>query len=260
VATSDRRQNRCIAPIRSCSMRVRYFDAAMIVASVVIIVGLGLAFRPERTATITADPSAVDVDRSQLVAADTRPSVLFIGDSYTAGNGLPEMSYGCMAAVRMGWLCNVSAAGGTGYISGGPAKRFIDRIPNLALVYQPDVVVLDGGRNDPTPPSEKVLRAMAGTIGEARRAWPNARIACIRPRFLAEPDNDLGFNDAFIAQLREQPLAAGVTFLDPIITFTGRDTSAMLADDRIHPNHRGELALTAALVESIRVQRFATSR
>jgi lysophospholipase L1-like esterase len=230
------------------------------VACIVIIVGLSLALRPERTAMITADPSAVDVDRSQLAAADAHPSVLFIGDSYTAGTGLQEMSYGCMAAVRMRWLCNLSAVGGTGYISGGPAKRFIDRIPNLALVYQPDVVVLDGGRNDPTPPSENGLRAMAGTIGEARRAWPNARIACIRPRFLAEPDNDLGFNDAFIARLREQPAAAEVTFLDPIKTFTGRDTSAMLAEDRIHPNQAGELALTSALVESIRQQRFAPSR
>jgi lysophospholipase L1-like esterase len=241
-------------------MRVRYFDAAAIVASVVIIVGLGLAFRPERTATITADPSAVDVDRPGLVAADTRPSVLFIGDSYTAGGGLREMSYGCMAAVRMGWLCNLSAVGGTGYIGGGPANRFIERIPNLALVYQPDVVVLDGGRNDPTPPSEDVLRAMAGTIGEAHRAWPDARIVFIRPRFLAQPDNDLGFDDAFIARLREQPSAAEVTFLDPIEAFTGSDTSAMLADDRIHPNQQGELALTSAFVESIRAQGFAPSR
>jgi lysophospholipase L1-like esterase len=242
-------------------MRVRYCDAATIVASVVIIVGVSLAFRPAGTATtITANSSAVDIDRSQLAAADTLPSVLFIGDSYTAGNGLPEMSYGCMAAVRMGWLCNLSAVPGSGYISGGPANRFIERIPNLALVYRPDAVVLDGGRNDPPPPSANALMAMAETIGEARRAWPNARIACIRPRFLAEPDNDLGFNDAFIARIREQPSAAGVTFLDPIETFTGRDTSAMLADDRIHPNQRGELALTSALVESIRVQRFAPSR
>ena len=252
-------------------MRARYFDAAAIVVAVVIVVGLSLALHPEGTATITADPSAVAVDRPDFIAPDTRPSVLFIGDSYTAGNGLPEMSYGCMAAVRVGWLCNLSAVPGTGYIGGGPANRFevpyrgpsksfIERIPNLALAYQPDVVVLDGGRNDPFPPTANVFGAMAGTIGEARRAWPNARIVFIRPRFLAEPDNDLGFNDAFITHLREQPSAAGVTFLDPIKTFTGRDTSAMLVDDGIRPNQRGELALTSALVESIRVQSFAPSR
>jgi lysophospholipase L1-like esterase len=241
-------------------MRVRYFDAAMIVASVLIMVGLSVVFRPERAATITANPSAVDVDPPQLVAADTHPSVLFIGDSYTAGNGLLEMSYGCMAAVRMGWLCNVSAVGGTGYVSGDPANRFIDRIPNLALVYQPDLVVLDGGRNDPVPPSKNVLTAMAATIGEIRRVWPNARIACIRPRFLANPENDLGFNDAFIGHLREHPSARGVTFLDPIEMFTGKDTSDMLASDRIRPNHWGELALSLTLAESIKIEKFAPSR
>jgi lysophospholipase L1-like esterase len=241
-------------------MRVRYFDAATIVGSVVIIVGLGVAFRPEPTATIEADPPAVQIDRPQLVPADTHPSVLFIGDSYTAGNGLREMSYGCMAAVRMGWLCNLSAVPGSGYINGGPANRFIERIPHLAVVYQPDVVVLDGGRNDPAPPSGNALRSIAGTIGEARRAWPKARIACIRPRFLAQPDNDLGFNDAFIARLRQQPSAVGTTLLDPIGRFTSRDTSTMLADDRIHPNKAGVLALTSALVESIREQKFAPSR
>jgi lysophospholipase L1-like esterase len=241
-------------------MRVRYFDAAMIVASVLIMVGLSVVFRPERTATNTANPFSVDVDPPQLVAADTHPSVLFIGDSYTAGNGLLEMSYGCMAAVRMGWLCNVSAVGGTGYVSGDPANRFIDRIPNLALVYEPDLVVLDGGRNDPVPPSENVLTAMAATIGEIRRVWPNARIACIRPRFLANPENDLGFNDAFVGHLREQPSARGVTFLDPIKMFTGRDTSDMLTSDRIHPNQWGEMALSLALAESIKFNEFAPSR
>ena len=166
--------------------RARRFDVAAIMASVVIIIGLGVALRPAATGTITADPSAVHVDRPQL-AADTRPSVLFIGDSYTAGNGLAEMSYGCMAAVRMGWLCNLSAWPSTGYISGGaanrfdipdhgPSKSFVERIPLLAAVYQPDVVVLDGGRNDLFSPAENVYRAMAGTIGEGRRAWPSARI------------------------------------------------------------------------------------
>jgi lysophospholipase L1-like esterase len=244
----------------------RRLDLAAIVLCITIIIGLCFALRPDATAMIAVDPSTVHVDRPQPPAADTRPSLLFIGDSYTAGNGPPEMSYGCMAAVRMGWLCNLSAAPGTGYISGGaanpyrgPSKSFIERIPNLALVYQPDVVVLDGGRNDRFRPAGNVFGAMTGTIGETRRAWPNARIAFIRPRFLAHPDDDLGFNDAFITRLREQPSAEGVTFLDPIKTFTRKDTSAMLAEDRIHPNQPGELALTSALVESMRVQGFAPS-
>ena len=101
-------------------------------------------------------------------AADARPLVLFIGDSYTEGRGSAEMSYGCRAVAQMGWLCDLSAMGGTGYISGGPANRWVDqyagkslsfseRIPHLAAKYDPAVVVLDGGRNDEFPPRKDVF-------------------------------------------------------------------------------------------------------
>ena len=96
---------------------------------------------------------------NDTATADARPLVLFIGDSYTAGKSSAELSYGCRAAVQMGWLCALSAVGGTGYISGGPANRWVDphigkslsfseRIPHLSAKYDPAVVVLDGGRND----------------------------------------------------------------------------------------------------------------
>ena len=76
---------------------------------------------------------------------------------------------------------------GTGYISGGPANRFAsaeylgtsmsftERIPHLAAKYDPDVVVLDGGRNDLVPARARdVFKAMTATIADARRAWPDA--------------------------------------------------------------------------------------
>ena len=204
--------------------RTRWFDVAAIALALAVIVGLVFAFRPEASATITIDPSTAHVDRPNSTAAAKPPSVLFVGDSYTAGDGLPEMSYGCMAAVRMGWLCDLSAVPGTGYMSGGPGNRFevsrylgtstsfAERITNLADVYQPDVVVLDGGRNDrneENPPTESVFKAMTATIELARRTWPDATIIFIRPRFLAEPNDDLGFNDDFIRRLEAEPAAAG---------------------------------------------------
>jgi lysophospholipase L1-like esterase len=247
--------------------RTRWFDFAAIALTVAITVGLGFVLHPRETATITVAPSAASVDRPQSGAQ--RPSVLFIGDSYTAGHGVPEMSYGCMAAVRMGWLCKLSAVPGTGYISGGPANRsivnpyiglstsFAERIPKLAAKYQPDIVVLDGGRNDLFPPREDVLKAMSATIEEVRRAWPTATIVFIRPRLLADPGDDLGFDNNFIARLLAKPAAKGMVVLDPISGFTGSDTSGMLAKDGIHPNQQGELRLTSALVYSLVGHGFA---
>ena len=141
--------------------------------------------------------------RNELrAAADARPLALFIGDSYTAGKSSAELSYGCRAAVQMGWLCALSAMGGTGYISGGSANRWVDphlgkslsfseRIPHLSAQYDPALVVLDGGRNDDFVPRNVVFDVMVSTIAEVRRTWPEARIIFIRPRFLANPGDSI---------------------------------------------------------------------
>jgi lysophospholipase L1-like esterase len=240
----------------------RYFDLAAIAVTIAVFAGVGFVLRPQETPTVIVDPSAAQVDRPQPMAA-TRPSVLFIGDSYTAGNGLAEMSYGCMAAVRMGWLCDLSAVPGTGYISGGQANRFIvdpytgpstsfaERIPNLAEKYQPDAVILDGGRNDLFAPRDDVFKAMSAAIHEVRRAWPRAAIVLVRPRLLARPGDDLGFGDKFFDRLQAQHAADGMVVVDPISWLAGIDTSRMLRADGTHPNQPGEQVLSSALVDSL---------
>jgi lysophospholipase L1-like esterase len=240
----------------------RYFDLAAIAVTIAVFAGVGFVLRPQETPTVIVDPSAAQVDRPQPTAV-TRPSVLFIGDSYTAGNGLAEMSYGCMAAVRMGWLCDLSAVPGTGYISGGQANRFIvdpylglstsfaERIPNLAEKYQPDLVILDGGRNDVFAPRDAVFKAMSAAIDEVRRVFPKAAIVLVRPRLLAKPDDDLGFDDDFFDRLQARHAADGMVVVDPISQLAGIDTSGMLRADGTHPNQRGEQALSSTLVDSL---------
>jgi lysophospholipase L1-like esterase len=249
--------------------RTRFIDIAAIALAVAVVIGIGFALRPTETATVTVDPSTVQVDRLGVASTATNPSVLFIGDSYTAGNDTSELSYGCMAAVRLGWLCSLSAVPGTGYVSGnqfhrfvvnqhhGMSTSFVERIPHLAVQYLPDIVVLDGGRNDLFPPKDSVLEAMTATISAARQAWPEAKVVFIRPRFLAEPGENLGFNNAFMGQLRAAPATEGVLFIDPIQKLAGNNTSALLQDDGIHPNERGELAIASALAQSLTSLNFA---
>jgi lysophospholipase L1-like esterase len=237
-------------------------DVAAVVVALAIVGGLGYALRPQQSA-MAVDPTArTAIDRPQP-PKEGGPTVLFIGDSYTAGNTLPELSPSCLAATKLGWMCVLSAVPGTGFISGGPANRFTvdpyigkstslaERIPKLAKVYDPDVVVLDGGRNDTFPPRGDVFKAMAATIAEARRAWPTATLVLERPRYLNSPGDDLGFDDAFIAELQRQPGTEGVVVIDPISWLIGSDTSGMLAEDGKHPNQLGEQALTTAIVDSL---------
>jgi lysophospholipase L1-like esterase len=249
--------------------KTRWYDVAAIALAFAILVGVAGVSCSAGVARPVAAPSAVPREPSPT-DAEARPLVLFIGDSYTEGRGSAEMSYGCRAVARMDMLCAISATGGTGYISGGRANRWVnqyvgkslsfgERIPRLAAKYDPAVVVLDGGRNDRFPPRKDVLAAMVSTIAEARRTWPDAQIVFIRPRFLARPGDDLGFDDDFMAQVQSDPAAKGVNFIDPISTFVGTDTSGLLILDGIHPNREGEQRLTEALFDSLVPYRMGSS-
>jgi lysophospholipase L1-like esterase len=240
--------------------RIRSFDVAAVALAIAISVGIAGVSCSAGTARPVAARS--DLANQQESNAQTRPLALFIGDSYTEGSGSAEMSYGCRAVVQMDLLCAISATGGTGYISGGAANRWVDqyvgkslsiseRIPHLAAKYDPAVVILDGGRNDEFPPREDTYAAMVETLKEVHRTWPKALIVFVRPRFLAKPGGDLGFDDNFIARLESEPAARGVAFIDPIGSLADTDTSGLLASDRIHPNREGEQRLTQALLDSL---------
>ncbi|MFW0795327.1 SGNH/GDSL hydrolase family protein [Gordonia sp. CPCC 205515] len=222
---------------------------------VAVTIGLVVAMRPAAP-TIGAPHTEMSSPRpSQDAIADA----LFIGDSYTAGNGLSELSPSCVAAVQMHWQCSLSAVPGTGYISGGPANRFtvdpyigestsfIERIPGLGLQYRPDVVILDGGRNDSFPKNKlDVFNVMVATIVSARRTWPEAKLVFVRPRYLYDPTSDLGLGDLFIANAIAVA-DADVTLIDPIARITG-DVDELLGPDGEHPNSQGEKVLADALV------------
>ncbi|WP_237569229.1 SGNH/GDSL hydrolase family protein [Mycolicibacterium lacusdiani] len=247
---------------------VRLSDIASAATAAAVAIGLVLALTPDKTPS--APPQPADTLSLRLPQAEHEPpTALFIGDSYTAGPGPRELSPSCLAASRLGWLCHLSAVPGTGYVSGGPSNRFTvddyrgestsfsERIPLLANQFDPDIVILDGGRNDQFPPRANVLAAMVATIADARRAWPEAEIVFERPRFLSRPNDDLGFDESFTNRLLRDPDARGVSVIDPIRAIDGRDTSNLLSDDGIHPNRQGELDLAAAITASLVDQRFA---
>ncbi|GAA2539134.1 SGNH/GDSL hydrolase family protein [Mycolicibacterium diernhoferi] len=244
--------------------RARWSDVGAAAMVVAIAIGISTVSRSPQPHPVLSHSGA------EQPISETRPLALFIGDSYTAGESSAELSYACRAAVLMGWLCALSAVGGTGYISGGPANRwddpytgesssFIERIPHLSAQYDPDLVLLDGGRNDAFAPRTYVFEETVSTLGEVYRAWPRAQIVFIRPRLLADPGDDLGMTDEFMAHLRAEPAAKGVIFIDPISTLTGTDTSELLAPDKLHPNARGEQRILTSLIAALQSQQLGPS-
>lgn len=242
--------------------RARRMDVALGLAAVTAVAALGLALRPQHTPAAPASPWAAEVQRPQL-SPPTRPTALVISDSYTSGTGLAETSYGCVAATRMGWLCKLAAEPGTGYISGGTANRFPldqgtgkstsfgERIPALAAIYKPDVVILDGGRNDVFAPAPARFEVTASTIRQVRQTWPDARIVYVKPRLLTRPDDDLGADGDIVDLLKEATDVKDLVVVDPILSFKGEDTAALISADGTNPSREGERALASALAKAL---------
>ena len=248
--------------------RLRRVDVAAITVGVATLALFGVALRPQHTPAAEANPASTAIARPTPTPAK-RPTALIIGDSYTSGTGLAETSYGCVTATRMGWLCRQSSDPGTGYISGGTANRFTvdkatdrqstsfgERIPGLGKTYQPDVVILDGGRADDFVPPDQRFDVVASTILQAHLTWPNARIVFVRPRLLGKPDDDLGYSDDFIGRLKDASGYPDLVIIDPIHGFVGTDTAPLLAKDRRNPNRQGELDLGAALTAALKENGF----
>lgn len=199
------------------------------------------------------------------------PAVLFIGDSYTQGPSTPDLGYGCIAAARLGWECNIAAQPATGYISGGPGQRlpvseydrpstsFVERLPRLRELYRADIVILDGGRSDLQFDMNDVMKTFSYTVTQVIEAWPNSRIVVIAPWFLTEPVLRPGafagrtVGEEFWSALRSSPDFDKVNLIDPAALgwFVGTDVTH-LSDDGIHPNFEGAKRiadwLTTALI------------
>lgn len=244
----------------------RHPDIAIAAAAVLSVAALGFALRPQHTPLVTGAPAA-PVARMAL-PEPRHPTALIISDAYTSTSGAADTSYACKAATAMGWLCKLAAEPGTGYISGGTANRFPinqgsghstsfgERMTNLATLYRPDVVILDGGRDDVFAPPVARFQVTVSAIWQAHQTWPNARIVFVKPRFLGRPDDDLGIDPEIEGLLREASDVKDLVVIDPILQFRDTDTRGLISLDGTNPNRAGERALTEAFVRALEQNGF----
>lgn len=243
----------------------RRHDTALAVTVVLALAGLGFALWPRPTPVAAIDPASVRIDRPSL-AAGGQPTALIISDGYTAGSGLAETSYGCRAVTSLGWLCKAESEKGTGYVAGGPDNRielkagagastsFEERISRVARTVAPDMVILDGGREDVFASPEARFQAMVTTLARTRQTWPGARIVVVAPRVLDKPRDDLGLDKELIDVLREESGVKDLVVVDPIARFAKTDTAPLLSrdgKDDTAPNLAGERALSEALAAAL---------
>lgn len=200
-------------PLRSgppSAQSSRLSTIAVVLLTVVVLVGTALGYRhyqqrvdretagagagADATATDPSsdDPSPTtpgDGQSTSPTGAATRPVSLWIGDGYTLGVGAdsPQSGASCLAAAELGWDCVLDAEEGTGFVSDGQLldpdnQPLIDRLDALDPDLDPDVVVVDAGRNDLRVVSTLTLEnAISDYLTALRERFPDATLIEIVP-------------------------------------------------------------------------------
>lgn len=188
-----------------------------------------------------------------------QPAALFIGDSYTAGRGAanPAQAESCLTATAMGWLCNLDAQGGTGFVANGhnnqPTFQAIGgRLAEAHHKYLADIILIDAGRNDGRTPRMQVQEAVVAYLTALRGQWPAAKLVIVAPYFMASTRPLLG--PKFTAFLKAQAQAFRGQIIDPIGEgwVKAPITAAMTISDKVHPSPDGHRYLAEHLTADLK--------
>jgi acyl-CoA thioesterase-1 len=174
------------------------------------------------------------------VPADA-PLVVFLGDSLTAGLGLPvDQAYPAVVAAelaRKGRPVRVVNAGVSGDTTAGGLRR-----AEWVLTQRPDVLVLALGANDglrglPLAETEKNLR---GIVAKARAAGAKVLLCGMLVPTSHGPDYQRGFGALFPRVAKETGVPLVPFLLEEV---AGRPERNL--EDGIHPNGEGQRLLAA---------------
>jgi lysophospholipase L1-like esterase len=180
------------------------------------------------------------------------PVALFIGDSYTAGQGAssPAKRWSSLVAAEMGWTELNVAQGGTGYVS-----RSVT-VPKLSYGEQlraapkgVDFVVIAGGQNDfpeLREDPERVFSTVARAFELAHQRFPKAQIIAVGPSTPWEIGLEARALDSAVRAAAEKQEATFVSLLDPDVV-----PDRFVHPDGVHVTDKGYAAIARRVIAQI---------
>lgn len=196
-------------------------------------------------------PSVWAESPSPSPVVEEEPVVLFVGDSYTVGQGTtsPALRWSTRVSEQMGWQELNVAVGGTGFVKGN-SKR--DNYPTqLRSVPQGsvDIVVIAGGQNDFKALRKdpgRVFDAVANTYALAVLRFPDAEIVAVGP----STPRAIGLEArALDSAVRAAAAAHGATYislLDPNIVQGG-----LVHADGVHTTDMGNARIAERVLATL---------
>jgi acyl-CoA thioesterase-1 len=164
-------------------------------------------------ATLNRLTASTAAERAALTAQASGPTAVFLGDSYTQGVGLSNIrdDYAYVTSAAMRWRAVLNAAGGTGYVNGGPCsgRQFLARVPQI-VALRPAVVVIQGGLDDYRSPKQKIERAAEQLYARLQHDLPSTSLVVVGPHSVPKVSDV----KPVIAALRTATSRAHVTYID----------------------------------------------
>ncbi|WP_062318477.1 SGNH/GDSL hydrolase family protein [Demequina maris] len=234
--------------------------AALIVGGVLALWYTGAGGSATEAAPSTSTTSApVEAMPAASFGADIDVA-LFIGDSYTAGEGASSSGtrWASLVADDEGWYEVNYGRGGTGYdtVSGeeGCGREFCDAysgtLDEAAVAgVTADIVLIAGGQNDTEAweaDREAVAEAIDATYARARQLFPTARIVAVGPSWLGAIRP---WHRAFDRAVQDAAAAVDaeyVSLLDPPVLKASYDDG-----DGVHVDDAGHAAIAKRVVSEL---------
>jgi lysophospholipase L1-like esterase len=194
----------------------------------------------DRTGAVPAAPSAVEVART--------PRLAVYGDGYAAGNelgGLGNAGWPALLAAQTRAELTLHAVPRAGYAAAGTTgQTFLDLV-RAAPVPDATVTLVVGSRNDVNGDVEQIQQNAADTISRILGQAPATAVVIVGPVWPGgdAPAGVLAVRDA----VRDAAMAAGVTFVDPLVEEWFTEGVGLIAGDGVSPNDAGHAYLAGML-------------
>src|ERR1043166_4140995 len=201
---------------------------------------LGCGGRDRAAVRDTAHVSTSPAVQSHGVQPDSRPAIVFLGTSLTAGYGLPDPSLAFPALIQAkldsaGRRFRVVNAG----VSGGSSAGALSRIDWLLTRDTVAVLVVETGANDGLRGQEpdSVRARIQAIFDRARLAQPSPRLG---PAGVGAPANLGESSPSRFRSLFPSVARANGAELIPFLLAGVAGVDSLNQDDRIHPTAAAE--------------------
>ncbi len=194
-----------------------------------------------------------------LTPVDTRPTAVFIGDSYASGTGAssPATRWTTLASTALNWKEVNIGRGSTSYLATGTmAGCGLDYCPNYlqmvpeAVKHSPSIVIVSGGQNDFSnfeKRPQSVVDAINATYQAIHEKLPDAKVVAVGPSTPWGVGDTVTRLDKAVQEAAKANGATYVSLIAPDVV-----DMAMVAKDGAHVLDSGHAAIAERVESALR--------